>query len=42
MKRGDVVIVTFPCSNGLESKVRPALAVQSDAESQRLSKTIIA
>lgn len=42
MNRGDVVIVDFPYSAGLASKIRPALVVQSDLENQRLSKTIIA
>ena len=42
MKRGDIIIVDFPYSSGSESKVRPALVVQSNVENQRLSKTIIA
>lgn len=42
MKRGDVVIVDFPFSDGTGRKVRPALIVQSDAKNQALDDTIIA
>ena len=42
MKRGDVVVVDFPYSSGAQSKVRPAVVVQSDRENRQLSKTIVA
>lgn len=42
MNRGDVVIVDFPFTSGTQSKVRPALVVQSDRVNRRLSKTIVA
>ena len=42
MKRGDVVIVDFPFTSGLQSKVRPALIVQNDRENRQISKTIVA
>src|SRR4051794_27636846 len=42
MSRGDVVIVDFPFTSGIQSKVRPALVVQNDRENRRLSKTIVA
>jgi mRNA interferase MazF len=42
MNRGDVVIVEFPLSSGTQSKVRPALIVQSDRENRRFTKTIVA
>ena len=42
MKRGDVILVDFPYSSGMESRVRPALVVQSDQENRQISKTIIA
>ena len=42
MNRGDVIIVDFPFTSGTQSKVRPALIVQSDRENRRLTKTIVA
>ncbi len=42
MKRGDVVVVNFPYSDGSASKVRPALVVQNDADNARLRDTIMA
>ena len=42
MKRGEVVIVSFPFADGSSGKVRPALVIQSDNENQRLSNTVIA
>jgi mRNA interferase MazF len=42
MRRGNVVILDFPFSSGQQSKLRPALVVQSDHENQRLAKTIVA
>lgn len=42
MIRGDVVLVDFPYTSGVQSKVRPAVVVQNDRDNQRLSKTIVA
>jgi mRNA interferase MazF len=41
-KRGDVVLVRFPFSDGSLGKRRPALVVQCDRNNQRLANTIIA
>ena len=41
MKRGDVVFLRFPYSDGSGSKVRPAVVVQSDRDNQRLESTIV-
>lgn len=40
--RGDVVLVNYPFSSGLGSKVRPAVVVQCDRNNVRLDNTIIA
>ncbi len=42
MKRGDVVLVNYPFSSGIGSKVRPALIVQPDLNNGKLSNTIVA
>ncbi len=42
VQRGDIVLVDFPYSNHIESKIRPALVVQSDVWNQRLDTTILA
>ena len=42
IQRGDIVLVDFPYSNHTESKIRPALVVQSDVWNQRLDTTILA
>jgi mRNA interferase MazF len=42
MRRGDVVIVPFPFQDRPGEKVRPAVVVQSDAETRRLANTILA
>jgi len=42
MKRGDVVIEPFPFQDKSGEKIRPAVVVQSDSESQRLANTILA
>jgi len=42
MKRGDVVVVNFPYTDGSAGKVRPALVVQNDADNARLKDPIIA
>ena len=42
MKRGDIVILDHPYSDGSGSKVRPALVVQNDRDNLRLTNTIVA
>ncbi len=42
VRRGEVVLVDFPYSDGTGSKVRPALVVQTDLLNQRLDDTILA
>jgi mRNA interferase MazF len=42
MKRGDVVLLDYPYTDGTGSKVRPVLVVQNDRDNQRLSNTIVA
>ena len=42
MKRGDVILVDFPFSDAVGSKVRPALIVQADELNRRLDDTILA
>src|SRR4051812_13149449 len=42
MKRGDVVLLDYPYSDGSGSKVRPVLIVQNDRDNQRLTNTIVA
>ena len=42
MKRGDVVILDHPYSDGSGSKVRPRLVVQNDRDNHRLTNTIVA
>lgn len=40
--RGDIVLVDFPYSNLMGSKLRPALVVQSEVWNQKLDDTILA
>lgn len=42
MKRGDIVLLAFPFSNGIGVKVRPALIVQANRNHRRLKNTIVA
>lgn len=42
IRRGDVVILDYPYSDGSGSKVRPALVVQRDDNNRRLTATIVA
>jgi len=42
MKRGEVVLLAFPFSNGVGRKIRPALVVQGDRNNRRLKNTIVA
>ncbi|MEX0726633.1 MAG: type II toxin-antitoxin system PemK/MazF family toxin [Planctomycetaceae bacterium] len=41
MKRGDVVLVPFPFQDKLGEKIRPAVVVQSDADTARLINTVV-
>jgi len=41
-RRGAVLIVNFPFSDGSGSKNRPALVIQNDADNQRLQNTVLA
>jgi mRNA interferase MazF len=41
-RRGDVVIVQFPYTDGRRGKFRPALVVQNDRNNGRLQNTIVA
>lgn len=41
-KRGDIVVIDFPYSDGSGSKVRPSLVVQNDMDDQRIRNTIVA
>lgn len=42
VKRGQIVLVDFPFTDGRQSKIRPAVVVQSDAQNGVLKKTIVA
>ncbi len=42
MKRGEVVLLDYPYTDGSGSKVRPMLIVQNDRDDQRLKNTIVA
>jgi mRNA interferase MazF len=42
VRRGDIVLLHFPFSDGRGGKARPALVVQSDANNRRLDDTIVA
>ncbi|MBX9789817.1 MAG: type II toxin-antitoxin system PemK/MazF family toxin [Pirellulales bacterium] len=42
MKRGEVVLVDFPFSDGSGSKFRPALVVQADIFNKSLRDTVLA
>lgn len=42
MKRGDIILVPFPFQDKLGEKIRPAVVVQSDAETARLINTVVA
>ena len=42
MKRGDVVLVDYPFSEGGGSKVRPAVVVLADTYNRKLSHTVVA
>ncbi len=40
--RGEVVLLTFPFTDGSGSKIRPALVVQTDRNNERLRNTVVA
>ena len=40
--RGDIVLLDFPFSGGIGSKIRPAVVIQCDRNNQRLANTIVA
>lgn len=42
VQRGDIVLVDYPFSSGIGSKVRPVLIVQCDRDNSRLTNTIVA
>jgi mRNA interferase MazF len=42
VRRGDVVLVHFPFTDGSGSKFRPAVVVQRNADNRRLNSTIVA
>lgn len=41
-RRGTIVIVQFPYTDGGQGKHRPALVIQSDRNNKRLSNTVVA
>jgi mRNA interferase MazF len=42
MRRGDVVIVEFPYTDGKRGKNRPAAILQNDRDNGRLTNTVVA
>ncbi len=42
VKRGQLILVEFPFTDGQQSKIRPAVVVQSDAQNAALRKTVVA
>lgn len=42
VKRGQIVLVDFPYSDGKQGKIRPAVVIQADHHNAALKKTIIA
>lgn len=42
IRRGDIVLLAFPFSEGVSGKVRPAVVIQSDTNNDRLRNTIVA
>ena len=41
VSRGDVVLLDFPFSDATGSKVRPAVVVQNNAHTRRMTSTIV-
>ena len=42
IRRGDIILLTYPFSDGTGGKVRPAVVVQTDTNNERLKSTIVA
>ena len=42
IRRGEIVLIDFPFSDGSGSKRRPALVVSNDLDNRRLNSTVIA
>jgi mRNA interferase MazF len=42
LTRGDIILVQFPYSSGVGSKLRPAVVVQPDVNNRRLTNVILA
>jgi mRNA interferase MazF len=42
LSRGDVILLEYPFSMGVGSKIRPALVVQNDKDNRRLTNVIVA
>src|SRR5688572_2449132 len=40
--RGDIVVVSFPYSDGSGAKIRPSLVIQNDMDNKRLDNTVVA
>lgn len=41
-QRGEIILVSFPFSDGSGAKVRPSLVVQNDRDNRRLQNTVVA
>jgi mRNA interferase MazF len=41
-RRGDIILLTFPFSDGIGGKLRPAVVVQANTNNERLINTIVA
>ena len=42
VRRGDIVLASYPFASGSGTKKRPVLIVQNDRDNQRLTNTIVA
>jgi mRNA interferase MazF len=42
VRRGDIVLASYPFASGVGGKKRPVLVVQNDRDNQRLTNTIVA
>jgi mRNA interferase MazF len=41
VRRGDIVLASYPFASGVGGKKRPVLVVQNDRDNQRLTNTIV-
>src|SRR5437870_1589241 len=41
VRRGDIVLASYPFASGTGAKKRPVLVVQNDRDNQRLTNTIV-